>query len=100
MKDNSAVRARRGLHHRVTKTRAKSAGRTKMTRSLSNTMDVRRCNFRCAHRALGGRTIICRGMWFELRFAILGDACRQISSSRDAAWQIRREVSLSIALRL
>jgi hypothetical protein len=45
MKDNSAVGVGVGPHHRVTKTRAKSAGRTKMTRSLSNTMDLRRRNF-------------------------------------------------------
>lgn len=42
MKDNSAAGAGVGPHHRVTKTRAKSAGRTKMTRSLSDTMDVGR----------------------------------------------------------
>ena len=45
MKEVRCGRACRGLHHRVTKTRAKSAGRTKMTRSLSNTIDVRRRNF-------------------------------------------------------
>jgi len=45
MKEVRCGRTCRGLHHRVTKTRAKSAGRTKMTRSLSNTIDVRRRTF-------------------------------------------------------
>jgi hypothetical protein len=39
MKDKSAVGARGGVHPRVTKAGAKSASRTKMTRSLSNTID-------------------------------------------------------------
>ena len=45
MKEVRCGRACRGLHHRVTKTRAKSAGRTKMTRSVSSMMDVGRHDF-------------------------------------------------------
>ena len=60
MKDKSTAGAQSRAASRRNETRAKRAGRTKMTRSLSNTFDVRRCNFRCAHRAQGNRTIRCR----------------------------------------
>ncbi|MEH2517942.1 hypothetical protein V1279_003515 [Bradyrhizobium sp. AZCC 1610] len=40
----------------------------------SNTIDVRRCNFRCAHRTQAIERSAAAGMRFELRFAIRGDA--------------------------
>ena len=47
-----------------------------------------------SHRESAGKA----GCWFESRFAILGDACRQISWSCDDARRTYGSDSLSIAL--
>jgi hypothetical protein len=102
MKDNSAVGVGVGPHHRVTKTRAKSAGPTKMTRSLLGTMDVRRRNFECAMAALerSGTANVAR--------IVLSDSWQRSGCFSNAVWSrddVRGvshvgEIPYSIALRL
>jgi hypothetical protein len=79
MKVESTVGAQSRAASRRNETRAKRAGRTKMTRSLSNTFDVRRCNFRCAHRAQGIRTIRCRRDMIRIARC---DSRRRVSGGR------------------
>jgi hypothetical protein len=98
MKEVRCGRTCRALHHRVTKTRAKSAGRTKMTRSLSNTIDVRRRNFGVRN---GGDRKIRR---CESCCPIPGNARAILNFSLVARYlrvdSCGGETSLSIALRL
>jgi hypothetical protein len=74
MNDWSVGCARGGPHPRVTKTGAKKCRPHKNDVIASNTIDVRRCNFRCAHRTQAIERSAAAGMRFELRFAIRGDA--------------------------
>jgi len=102
MKEVRCGRTCRGLHHRVTKTRAKSAGRTKMTRSLSNTIDVRRRTFGVRN---GGDRKIRRCKCRANRVVRFSATCSGHPGFGLVARNVRfdsriGETSLSIALRL
>ena len=78
----------------------RSAGRTKMTRSLRMRSMSGVVTFAAHVARRPFERSAAAGNHFELRFAIRGDACRQISCACDDARRSRGEIFHSIALRL